>query len=238
MDVSILIIGQPHDEQVVPELAEQLGPVSVATEPADAVVQVEQLRASLVIVYCSPDNAPMLVRQLRCGNHGRLASVLLVIAGPVDDELRGEYSRMGIDDVCEPLTATIVARASALLSGVPIQPAKKVLAGIRLKRATGAQSQDLAIRQQVLSKHAQAMRSDYFAFLGVDPDADDAQLQEAAQALQQLFASADFPGELRSELRAEISEILEIADEAWRVLREPVRRQAYRATLSAQRGVD
>jgi hypothetical protein len=91
---------------------------------------------------------------------------------------------------------------------------------------------DLAIdRQRVMTKHALVAEADYFMLLGVRRDASGFEIQRAYEAAQRDFAAESFPAELQRELGAEIAEINQLIDEAYRVLHDDGVRGAYLAHL-------
>ena len=91
---------------------------------------------------------------------------------------------------------------------------------------------DLAIdRARVRARAALVADADYFALLGVRPDATGFEIKRAYEAARRDFAADGFPGELRRELERELDEIAVVLDEAYRVLRDDALRAAYRAHL-------
>ena len=91
---------------------------------------------------------------------------------------------------------------------------------------------DLAIdRARVRARAALVADADYFALLGVRPDATGFEIKRAYEAARRDFAADGFPAELRKELERELDEIAVVLDEAYRVLRDDALRAAYRAHL-------
>ncbi|MCG8419908.1 MAG: DUF4388 domain-containing protein [Proteobacteria bacterium] len=91
---------------------------------------------------------------------------------------------------------------------------------------------DLAIdRQRVLAKYSLVEESDYFTLLGVRRDATSFEIRRAYEAARRDYASEGFPPEVRRELGLQISEINDLLEEAYQVLRDDALRSAYLANL-------
>ena len=91
---------------------------------------------------------------------------------------------------------------------------------------------DLAIdRQRVLAKHALVIEADYFTLLGVRRDATSFEIRRAYEAARRDYAAVVFPPELQRELAGELSEIGQIIEEAYQVLRDERVRRAYQSNL-------
>lgn len=91
---------------------------------------------------------------------------------------------------------------------------------------------DLAIdRERVRARHALVLDADYFALLGVRRDASGFEIKRAYEAARRDFAADTFPAELRKELAAELDDIAQVLDEAYRVLRDDSLRSKYVAHL-------
>jgi hypothetical protein len=87
---------------------------------------------------------------------------------------------------------------------------------------------DLAIdRERVRARHALVLDADYFALLGVRRDASGFEIKRAYEAARRDFAADTFPAELRKELAAELDDIAQVLDEAYRVLRDDGLRAKY-----------
>jgi len=91
---------------------------------------------------------------------------------------------------------------------------------------------DIAIdRQRVLAKHALVNEADYFTLLGVRRDATSFEIRRAYEAARRDYAAVGFPPELQRELAGELSEIGQVIEEAYQVLRDERVRRAYQANL-------
>ena len=95
-----------------------------------------------------------------------------------------------------------------------------------------AQRRELAIdRQRIEAKHAQVREGDYFALLGLRPDASAHEVRRAYERTREDFAPTAFAAEVASELGAQLAEICEVVNEAMRVLGDDKLREAYRASI-------
>lgn len=91
---------------------------------------------------------------------------------------------------------------------------------------------DLEIdRQRVLAKYQLVQAADYFQLLGVRLDASAFEIRRAYEASVHRFAMDSFPPPLQEELRALITEIGELIEEAFLVLSNDAFRSSYRANL-------
>jgi hypothetical protein len=87
---------------------------------------------------------------------------------------------------------------------------------------------DLAIdRERVEARARLVVEADYFALLGVRRGATRFEIRRAYEAARKDFASEGFPLELRRELAAELADIAQVLDEAYRVLRDDQLRTDY-----------
>lgn len=91
---------------------------------------------------------------------------------------------------------------------------------------------DLEIdRQRVFAKYSLVKEADYFQLLGVRVDASAFEIRRAFEAVRRYFSPDSFPPELQDELRNELEDIVEVIDEAYRVLANDMLRTSYRANL-------
>jgi hypothetical protein len=88
-----------------------------------------------------------------------------------------------------------------------------------------------ALRQRVATRRALVEEGDYFALLGVDRDATSYDLRRAYQALRKDLDPERVLTAATVDLRDEVDGILEVIDEAYDILRDPVRRERYRRAL-------
>jgi hypothetical protein len=88
-----------------------------------------------------------------------------------------------------------------------------------------------ALRQRVATRRALVEESDYFALLGVARDATSYDLRRAYQALRKDLDPERVLTAATVDLREEVDGILEVIDEAYDILRDPVRRERYRRAL-------
>jgi hypothetical protein len=86
-------------------------------------------------------------------------------------------------------------------------------------------------RKRVRSKRAQLDQCDYFAALGLSRRAGPYEIERAWERLRREFDPARYHPEVREELAEALAEILELVDEAHRVLLDDHLRESYRAHL-------
>jgi hypothetical protein len=95
--------------------------------------------------------------------------------------------------------------------------------------AVGPQTRDLEIeRARILERFALAKEGDYFQVLGVDRNADGAEIRRACEHLGRELSAEAVGAELGQELHAELSVIREVLGEAARVLGDEALRTRYR----------
>ena len=91
---------------------------------------------------------------------------------------------------------------------------------------------DIAIdRQRVLAKYALVNEADYFTLLGVRRDATSFEIRRAYEAARRDYALVGFPLELQRELAGQLSEISQLIEEAYQVLRDERVRRSYQQNL-------
>jgi len=90
-----------------------------------------------------------------------------------------------------------------------------------------------ALRERVAARRALVEESDYFALLGVSRDATTYDLRRAYQTLRRDLDPATVLTAGTVDLRDDVDSILEVLDEAYDILRDPVRRERYRRALEA-----
>ncbi|MFO8071123.1 MAG: DUF4388 domain-containing protein [Polyangia bacterium] len=86
-------------------------------------------------------------------------------------------------------------------------------------------------RARVLDKKDQVEEGTYFAILEVAPAASGHETRKAYRRLRGLFAPERFAVEDLADLRTDAEVIRTILDEAYEILRDPARREAYRQAL-------
>jgi hypothetical protein len=88
-----------------------------------------------------------------------------------------------------------------------------------------------ALRQRVATRRALVEEGDYFALLGVARDATHYDLRRAYQTLRKDLDPERVLTAATVDLRDDVDSILEVLDEAYDILRDPVRRERYRRAL-------
>jgi len=88
-----------------------------------------------------------------------------------------------------------------------------------------------ALRERVAARRALMEEGDYFALLGVSRDATHYDLRRAYQTLRRDLDPEKMLTAATVDLRNDIDSILEVLDEAYDILRDPVRRERYRRAL-------
>jgi hypothetical protein len=88
-----------------------------------------------------------------------------------------------------------------------------------------------ALRQRVATRRALVEEGDYFALLGVTRDATHYDLRRAYQTLRKDLDPEKVLTAATVDLRGDVDSILEVLDEAYDILRDPVRRERYRRAL-------
>jgi hypothetical protein len=88
-----------------------------------------------------------------------------------------------------------------------------------------------ALRERVAARRALVEEGDYFALLGVARDATHYDLRRAYQALRRDLDPEKVLTAATVDLRSDVDSILEVIDEAYDILRDPVRRERYRRAL-------
>ncbi len=88
-----------------------------------------------------------------------------------------------------------------------------------------------ALRERVAARRTLVEEGDYFALLGVARDATHYDLRRAYQSLRRDLDPEKVLTAATVDLRGDVDSILEILDEAYDILRDPVRRERYRRAL-------
>jgi len=88
-----------------------------------------------------------------------------------------------------------------------------------------------ALRERVAARRALMEEGDYFALLGVTRDATHYDLRRAYQTLRRDLDPEKVLTAATVDLRNDVNSILEVLDEAYDILRDPVRRERYRRAL-------
>jgi hypothetical protein len=90
-----------------------------------------------------------------------------------------------------------------------------------------------AVRARIAARLALVEEGDYFALLGVARDATNYDLRRAYTALRKAFDPGAVLTAATVDLKDDVDSILEVIEEAYDVLRDPVRRERYRRALEA-----
>ncbi|HEY3497551.1 MAG TPA: DnaJ domain-containing protein [Polyangiaceae bacterium] len=90
-----------------------------------------------------------------------------------------------------------------------------------------------AFRARVAARRALVEEGDYFALLGVSRTATHYDLRRAYQTLRRDLDPSRMITAATIDLREDVDSILEVIDEAYDILRDPVRRERYRRALDA-----
>jgi hypothetical protein len=137
-------------------------------------------------------------------------------------------SRAGGDDfasVVWPLVELGVLRGEAGSRRAPVEP-------LRGKADWDPLDAD-AVRARIAARLSLVEEGDYFALLGVARDATNYDLRRAYSTLRKSFDPGAVLTAATVDLRSDVDSILEVLDEAYDVLRDPVRRERYRRALEA-----
>ncbi|MBM4358057.1 MAG: hypothetical protein FJ096_08090 [Deltaproteobacteria bacterium] len=95
---------------------------------------------------------------------------------------------------------------------------------------------DAAIRLRVASRRALVAESDYFTLLGVRPDASGHELRRTFLELRRAFEPARLLTPGTRDLEPDVRLIIEVLEEAYRILSDDARRNRYRIAITATRG--
>ncbi len=90
-----------------------------------------------------------------------------------------------------------------------------------------------AVRARIASRLSLVEEGDYFAVLGVSRDATSYDLRRAYHSMRKAFDPGAVLTAATVDLRSDVESILEVLDEAYDILRDPVRRERYRRALEA-----
>ncbi len=90
-----------------------------------------------------------------------------------------------------------------------------------------------ALRDRIRNRRALVDEGDYFSVLGVGRNATSYDIKRAYLELRREFEPSRVLTARTLELKDDVDTILEIADEAYEILRDPVRRDRYRRALDA-----
>jgi DnaJ-class molecular chaperone len=90
-----------------------------------------------------------------------------------------------------------------------------------------------AVRARVAARVSLVEEGDYFALLGVARDATNYDLRRAYTTLRRSFDPGAVLTAATVDLKDDVDSILEVLEEAYDVLRDPVRRERYRRALEA-----
>jgi hypothetical protein len=91
-----------------------------------------------------------------------------------------------------------------------------------------------ALRDRIKNRRAIVDEGDYFNVLGVGRNATSYDIKRAYLELRREFEPSRVLTVRTLELKDDVDTILEIADEAYEILRDPVRRERYRRALDAR----
>jgi hypothetical protein len=92
---------------------------------------------------------------------------------------------------------------------------------------------DVARRTRLLARRALVDEGDYFALLGIMRDATSYDVRRAYAELRKELDPAQILTARNADLRDDLDLVLEVLDEAYELLRDPGRRERYRAALEA-----
>lgn len=88
-----------------------------------------------------------------------------------------------------------------------------------------------AVRTRIRARRALVDEGDYFALLGVGRNATSYDIRRAYTMLRQEFEPSRILTPLTTDLQEDTDVILDVIDEAYEILRDPVRRERYRRAL-------
>jgi hypothetical protein len=143
---------------------------------------------------------------------------------PLEDVL----SRSGSDDFATVVWALVelgVLKAEASATRARLEPAPKPAEWDPLDAD--------AVRARVAARLSLVEEGDYFALLGVGRDATSYDLRRAYTSLRKAFDPGAVLTAATVDLKDDVDSILEVLEEAYDVLRDPVRRERYRRALEA-----
>ena len=92
---------------------------------------------------------------------------------------------------------------------------------------------DDAVRERVRARLALVQEGDYFALLGVRPNATGYDIRRAYLELRRFFEPGRLLNPATADLNADVELIAEVLEEAYQVLRDPNRRSRYRRAIEA-----
>jgi hypothetical protein len=104
-------------------------------------------------------------------------------------------------------------------------------------RAAGGAVDELdeeALRARIQTRKALVDEGDYFAVLGVGRNATSYDIRRAHSELRKEFDPGRILSAGTADLKDDVDTILEIVDEAYEILRDPLRRERYRRALDAE----
>jgi hypothetical protein len=123
------------------------------------------------------------------------------------------------------LIAVSCGAARLLARGVPVDPAERA----------AQRDRSLAIdRARIVDRLHAARNGDYFAFLGVDLHASSFEVQRAAERVRQRFDPLRYSDPVFADLRAALTEIVEVSFDAEAVLGDEALADGYRRNLLGQ----
>jgi len=148
------------------------------------------------------------------------------LASSADGLTVGELvTRAGTDDFACVLLV-LVELAILHVQGISRRPAARESAAVTFDPLDAT-----ALRERVAARRALVEEGDYFALLGVTRDATHYDLRRAYQTLRRDLNPETVLTAATVDLRTDMDSILEVLDEAYDILRDPVRRERYRRAL-------
>jgi len=143
-----------------------------------------------------------------------------------DSSTVGELiTRAGTDDFACVLLV-VVELGILHVQGISRRPAARESAAVTFDPLDAT-----ALRERVAARRALVEEGDYFALLGVSRDATHYDLRRAYQTLRRDLNPESVLTAATVDLRTDMDSILEVLDEAYDILRDPVRRERYRRAL-------
>lgn len=88
-----------------------------------------------------------------------------------------------------------------------------------------------AVRERVRARLALVREGDYFALLGLTPDATEYEIRRAFVELRRTFEPSRLLTVATADLADDVQLILEVLEEAFQILRDPYRRERYRKAI-------
>lgn len=138
--------------------------------------------------------------------------------------------------VCR-VDASLVLRSHSTpptLAPPTAQPAVGSVANSPNNAAAQAKAEEALVRARVAARLALVEEGDYFAILGVSPDATGYEIRRAFLGLRRGFDPHRLLSPASFDLAGDVKTITLVLEEAYEILRDPVRRDRYRTALFAR----